>query len=95
MHRAFRWHHIGARRRQYALGTALGTSTVVAYHVWRAPRLLLADSATEDWSSTPAVVANNQAFSNHAQRLRDAAGRVNVLQKLCHLLRLKATRVST
>ncbi|KAK1079595.1 hypothetical protein LTR48_008060, partial [Friedmanniomyces endolithicus] len=80
MHRAIRWHHIGARRRQYALGTAFGASTVVVYHVWSAPRLLLADSATEDWSARPSTVTSNQSFSDHAHRLRDAAGRVNVLQ---------------
>ncbi|KAK0312025.1 hypothetical protein LTR01_002939 [Friedmanniomyces endolithicus] len=80
MHRAIRWHHIGARRRQYALGTTLGASAVVAYHAWSGPRLLLADSTTEDWSSPPTIVANNQTFSGHAQRLGDAAGRINVLQ---------------
>ncbi|KAK1062588.1 hypothetical protein LTR74_010168 [Friedmanniomyces endolithicus] len=80
MHRAIRWHHIGARRRQYALGTAFGASTVVAYHIWGAPRLLLADSATEDWSARPATVTSNQSFSDHAHGLRDAAGRIDALQ---------------
>ena len=80
MHRAIRWHHIGARRRQYALGTAFGASTVVAYHVWSTPRLLLADSATEDWSARPATVTSNQSFSDHAHGLRDAAGRIDALQ---------------